>query len=287
MVDARQNILNILEEKGIISSFKANLRTEVLKAMNKSLEKPQVLVGLETNEAQVCLELIYDFLEYAKLTNTLEIFIHEANLKKRPTKNDLEYKTGARAEAGRPVLYSVIEKSKHGTSSPDQSFEYPKSKFPGKLGMKIPDIGLAGKKDSIPESKLGLNKFEPAKAPEKPIEKPAEKIPEKPQNPLTTLPKPGDKGANMKLQPLLNPKKVTNLRSFDVLADEVKPVKRDLSSDESIDEDIVEEDILDDHHNKDFYESQGTSSMGVDASVNSLVLDEFDHVENVRAPRKK
>lgn len=290
MVDARQNILNILEEKGIISSFKANLRTEVLKAMSKSLEKPEILVGLESNEAQICLELIYDFLKHFKLFNTLEIFYHEANMKKRQTINDVEYKTGIRSEPGKPLLFSILDKSKHSASFPEHSFDYPISKFPSKLGMKIPEIGLAGKKEIVPATKIEISKPEPAKAQEKPaektVEKPAEKPVEKPPNPLTTLPKPVDKGANMKLQPLLNPKKVTNFKSFDVLADEGKPIKRDFSSDSSIDEEI-EEDFVEDHNNKDFYESQGTSSMGVDASVNSLVLDDFDHVENVRAPRRK
>jgi hypothetical protein len=280
MVDTRQHILSLLEEKGIINKFKSDLRKEVLHAMNKSLEKPEVLANLESSEAQTCLELIYDFLEHAKLTNTLEIFSCEANVKKRPTRHDLEYKTSSRGDPGKPVLFSLLEKSKQGFS-PEQSFDMPKSKFPAKMPMKIPEIGLVGKKELDPKP---LNTKVEVKAPEvknpeitKPVEKP---------NILTSLPKPAEKPGSLKLQPLASFKKPGNFRGFDL--DEEKPVKKDFDSDESIDESIEqEEDESIEEEHKEFLESQATSSMGVDASVNSLALEDFDHVENVRAPRKK
>jgi len=117
---------------------------------------------------------------------------------------------------------------------------------------------------------------------------------------LAALPKLPDKAGGMKLQPISNQKKITNLRSFDVLADEEMPIKHEekplkheekhmkyeISPKSSIDEDI-EEDLEIEEEHKEYYESQATSSMGVDASVNSLALEDFDHIENIRPPKKK
>ena len=289
MVDARQHILSVLEEKGIISKFKSDLRKEVLNAMNKSLEKPEILANLESFEAQTCLELIYDFLEFAKLTNTLEIFTCEANIKKRPTKHDLEYKTSSKADPGKPVLYSLLDRSRK-SISPEQSYEAPKSKFQGKIPV-IPEIGLLPKKEIGNEGKVGLNRPEFSKPND--FSKPNEgfkapepvKPAEKPPSVLTALPKPIEKQSNMKLQPLTSLKKPVNLKGFDLVED--KPAKNAFDSDESIEEEIKESFDESFEGHKDLVESQATSSMGVDASVNSLALEDFDHVENVRAPRKK
>jgi len=59
MSELKENILNMIEEKRNINSFKSELRSQVLKAMNefsapkKFLKKPEVLSYLETPEAQV------------------------------------------------------------------------------------------------------------------------------------------------------------------------------------------------------------------------------------------
>jgi hypothetical protein len=275
MVDARENILNILEENGVINRFKSDLRAQVLKAMNKSLAKPETLRNLETPDAQMCLELIWDFIEWARLSNTLEIFVPECNLKKRPSRNELDFKAGVKSDINKPVLFSVLEKSRRiGGESPEASAEV-MPKFVEKPLPKVPEIGLMPKKDITPDKKpVVATKFEPPK--------PAEKLP----NTLPSLSKPLEKPSTLsKLQPLTNQKKITNLRSFDVLADEEHNFKHDESVHSSINEEISE-DYEEDTH-KDFYESQGTSSMGVDASVNSLALEEFDHIEPIRPPKKR
>ena len=171
----------------------------------------------------------------------------------------------------------MIEKcknSEHEDKSPEGSVELPPNKFFEKNNQKIPDIGLVKPKDQLIEKKAPLNTLGD-------LQKPVEKQP----NPLTSLPKPTDKANDrLKLQPLSNPKKNINLRSFDVLIDEDKIIKHDESPKSSIEEDIDEE-VEEDH--KEFYESQGTSSMGVDASVNSLALEDFDHIEPIRPPKKR
>ena len=283
MAELKENILNILEEKGIINNFKSELRAQVLKAMGQFtgkkdfLEKPDVLQQLQNPDAQLCLEIIWDFLEYSKLKNTLEIFIPECNLKKRSQRYDLESKIGIKGDPGKPILLRMIEKcknSEHEDKSPEGSVELPPNKFFEKNNQKIPDIGLVKPKDQLIEKKAPLNTFGD-------LQKPVEKQP----NPLTSLPKPTDKANDrLKLQPLSNPKKNINLRSFDVLIDEDKIIKHDESPKSSIEEDIDEE-VEEDH--KEFYESQGTSSMGVDASVNSLALEDFDHIEPIRPPKKR
>ena len=64
MAELKENILNILEEKGIINNFKSELRAQVLKAMGQFtgkkdfLEKPDVLQQLQNPDAQLCLEII-------------------------------------------------------------------------------------------------------------------------------------------------------------------------------------------------------------------------------------
>ena len=284
MAELKENVLNILEEKGILNSFKSQLRTQVLKAMDefsgkgKSLQKAEVLTSLESPESQICLEVIRDFLEYMKIRNTLEIFVPECNLKRKPMRNELEDKIGIKSEIGKPILFSLLERCTQ--ASPTQSVELSPTKFldkpPAKLSEFIPVIGKDEKK-AIP----AVFKVE-----NKPVEKQS--------NPLTSLPKSSDKANDrLKLQPLTSQKKVTNLRSFDVLIDEkeikTEPVNEKIikkfedSPKSSIDEEIDEE-VEEDH--KEFYESQGTSSMGVDFSVNSLALEEFDHIENIRPPRK-
>ena len=277
MAELKENILNILEEKGFISNFKSEIRAQVLKAMNefsgpkKFLEKPEVLAYLEMPEVQLCLEIIWDFLEYAKLKNTLEIFVPECNLKRKPQRLDLENKSGITSEIGKPLLLTMIDKCKRkpGEISPDHSTEFIPSKFPEKIAPKLQD--KAKPKEVVVEKKASpVAHIEPTKAPEKSLSS------------LAALPKLPDK--NPKLQPLSSAKKVTNLRSFDILAEDAKVLKHEESPKSSIDEEIDEE-LEEDH--KEFYESQATSSMGVDASVNSLVLDEFDHVENIRPPKRK
>jgi hypothetical protein len=157
---------------------------------------------------------------------------------------------------------------------------------------KVPEIGIFNKKEQSPEVKVSNSKAE--------LVKPVEKVSQ--LTSLTSLPKPTDKANDrLKLQPLSS-KKISNLKSFDVLLDEEKPIKKEEEEKQkknvveekkkkyeesprsSIEEDIEEE--FEDEH-KDFYESQGTSSMGVDASVNSLALEEFDHIEAIRPPKKR
>jgi hypothetical protein len=274
MAELKENILNILEEKGIMDNFKSQLRAQVLKAMDefsgktKSLQKPETLERLDNQDAQVCLEIIWDFLEYYKLKNTLEIFLPECNLKRRSTREELEYKSGLRSEIGKPLLLNMLEKSRLFDKSPEQSIEMPPSKFPRKSNPKIPEM-ISG---YSPDRKAAV------------VAKPEQIKPvEKASNPLTTLPKPSDKNNDrLKLQPLSTKKKITDFKSFDVLIEEKGPKIED-SPKSSIEEDIDEE-IEEDH--KEFYESQGTSSMGVDASVNSLALEDFDHIENIRPPKR-
>ena len=86
---------------------------------------------------------------------------------------------------------------------------------------------------------------------------------------------------NIKLAPLM-PKtavKKPNPKAFDMINVEEK---HDFSPeiDESIEESIV------DDESKEFFESMGGSSMGVDASANSLALESLDYVEKVRPPRR-
>jgi len=54
-----------------------------------------------------------------------------------------------------------------------------------------------------------------------------------------------------------------------------------------IEEDISEASEEEDIYNPDELVESGGSSMGMDASVNSLAIDEYDHVEPVRRPRNK
>ncbi|CAG9330621.1 unnamed protein product [Blepharisma stoltei] len=326
MGDLKENIIKTLESKGILDSIKAQLKSQVLQALESQsgkgqVFKPESLKIMESEEGKICVELIREFLEFAKFKSTLEVFIPEGHLSSANADRILlETKTGVRFEQGKPLLMTILEKLK-GQNSPFGI------NSPAKVAKEEPPRQIIPKFQALLEENSkkvytfsGKSKEEPKPDiyafPDKPIEnfkvvEPVKKEPEiKPPEPKKVIetkpieqPKtdPNDK---FKLAPLGKVgKKPATFKGFDDLVEDeppkqqrqVSPPKKQVSpppkktdvfdSEESIEESIEEysEDYESIH--KDLLESIGTSSMGVDVSVNSLALEEFDHVERVKPAR--
>lgn len=222
-------------------------------------ENPLAQKVLETTESALAADLIREYLEFYRLDYTLSIFLPEANIKQDPMDKSALTK---RADLDKPndkepLLVQILKERKAGGG--------PKSsKAPAKQEevKSVPAPSTQKAKEEPKVDKFGSNsaaakKEEPKKEQEnknknaKPIEKP----------------KPSPKGKDIH--------KKGNLSDYE-----------DDFGDDDIEEMLPVEDIddHDDNDNKMFTESggfTGSQSMGMDPSVNTLAMDEYDYIEEV------
>lgn len=323
MGDLKENIVKTLESKGILDSLKAQLRSQVLLALDAQIGKgsqvlkPESLKILESEEGRLCVEIVREFLEYAKFKNTLEVFVPEGHLSSgKADRMMLENKTNVRFEQGKPLLMTILDKVKNSDSFNYHNPAKPASSFIEKSQPAVQEIARA----PIPKFQALLEENskkaftfsgkpkeeEPPKSTSKVITAPEKQAEIKPADIKPVEAKPEFKAAEklqdpkqaedkFKLAPL-GPRvgfKLPSFKGFDDLAEDIPPKNSPpkkaaefFDSEESIEESIdetSEEPSEFDH--KELLESVGTNSMGIDVSVNSLALEEFDHVERVKPAR--
>ena len=265
MGDLKESILKALEGKGILDQIKSELRKQVLVALDEqngkgSLDKSKGAKLHENPDTVLCLELIRDFLEKYNLDNSLKVFVPESSLGPKPERRTFEREVGITLQGSEPVLLTMLKQLRM-TPQSSQPLQKPEP-------VQKPQI----------EQKSQESQKKPQKKPQEPQQKPQEKPEPKKQEPSRLL------GQLPSLAPL-NPKsnfKLANLKTIDQLIGGNSEEEIEESISERIEsEEEKEEDY--EASSKSVFESYG-SSMGVDASVNSLALESLDHIEKVQKP---
>lgn len=255
MDELKNLVIQTLEQKGILGEIRAKLRSSVFKVIDNNdpsgkeramhWENPLAQKVLETTESALAADLIREYMEFYRLDYSLSIFIPEANLKQDPQdRNNLVRRADVDKPSDKePLLVQILKqrKSGGGHSAPNVKYDEPKASN------------------------------QPSKAP---------------QNENKDVQKP----SGLVKKPLEEPKKQPNAGSK--YTHKQQDNDDDYADDFGDDDDEIEELLpenddkhAEDDHDKLFSESGnafgGSQSMGMDPSVNTLAMDEYDHVEEV------
>lgn len=263
MDELKNLVIQTLETNGILGQIRAKLRSSVFKVIDNNdpsgkekamhWENPLAEKVLETTESALAADLIREYLEFYRLDYTLSIMIPEANLKQDPMDRDALLKKAdmEKDNQNEPLLVQILKERKAGGSSRsamDKGDNKPSSNIQNKEESKATKFS----------SNTGLTKPTPEPAKEPEHKNPLQKQSEKP-----------------KTSPKEKSGKKDDLNDYD-----------DDFEDDDIEEMLPVEDVedQDNNDNKMFSESgqfTGSQSMGMDPSVNTLAMDEYDHVEEV------
>jgi hypothetical protein len=134
--DTKVRILKTLDSEGYIDKIKANLRSEVIRVLEK--EKKQAFGGaskylkqselattvtkkvVSNEDGLMCAEIIREFLEFYKMEHSLHVFVPEMSLSDFPkNKQQIEREVGiADKDVSKPLLLRLIEQVKFGGPGP-------------------------------------------------------------------------------------------------------------------------------------------------------------------------
>jgi len=302
MEDPRENVIKTLEANGTLDYIKAQLRSKVytvLNDQNQHLQKPETHKVMETELGQISAELIRDFMEYFALNCTLNIFIPECHLpSKKKELTYIESKLKIRASHEKPILFTILEKlmtepisfSRPATSSTSDSYSSTSKPISQPAPLKpIPKPAFEDPPKSSDSKPILSKPSEPIKEPSKLSPDTSKLAPEvsAPSSRVDLTKLAPLKPANKSLPSLDLGKKAPAANARSTFSD-IDAQLGDLSShiESSIEESIeIEEESLT-NRDHEAYESYGaSSSLGVDASVNSEVIENYDYVEDIRIKR--
>lgn len=125
-VEFRESLVQCLESKGILNKVKAELRTNVFLALELqevgkghiSLASPKIASFIQTQEGELIIGLVREFLEFFELEYTASVFEPECNLELSYIPRDKlceELKLDSE-QTGIPLLSQMIWSSSSGTS---------------------------------------------------------------------------------------------------------------------------------------------------------------------------
>ena len=286
MDELKNLVIQTLETNGILGQIRTKLRSSVFKVIDNNdptgkeramhWENPLAQKVLDTAESALAADLIREYLEFYRLDYTLSIFIPEGNLKQDPIdKNDLLNRSEVdHPTDSEPLLVQVLKERKSGSSNPprrdiskpvEKKSAFVASQPPQDEKVKVKEQEKDTRASKYSSSNQGLSS--------KPV------IEENKASPSPM------KAKNVQLNPIhAQTKDLTDSNDYD----------DDFGDDDDEDEDDEIEEMLpvddmdnhaDDNENKMFSESgnafTGSQSMGLDPSVNTLAMDEYDHVEEV------
>lgn len=278
MDELKNLVIQTLETNGILGQIRAKLRSSVFKVIDNNdpshkekamhWENPLAQKVLETTESALAADLIREYLEFYRLDYTLSIMIPEANLKQEPLeRNDLVRRADIdRASDKEPLLIQILKERKAGgrpKPNIEASRDQPKSNFEAKKNEPKQTFMTS---NTPPEQTADkMNKYSShAKDDLDYLKDPVKK--------------PVEKSKHEEVNKALFPPKTQN-----AVAKSNNSYDDDFSNDD-IEENLPLDDIEHDDDNG-FGESgnafTGSQSMGMDPSVNTLAMDEYDHVEEV------
>lgn len=303
MDELKNLVIQTLETNGILGQLRAQLRSCVFKVIDNQeqiekghsgfhWENPNAKKVLSTATGVLCAELIRDFLEFYKLDYTLAIFMPEVNLSQQNalSKDELSKKVGlSSASSQKPLMAQLVEgflanEGPSGSSAP-ASLKEPKKDVKKE---EVKSTSVVDKFDSqfdFHEEKKAQP--ETIKAGQKAAGQPAKK-----DETQTHLDR-----ANRILEEQKREEKSGYRAEIPSFQDKQKAKKEDDIIDTYGDdfEEEIEEDLPEDNHlgesndnvnaHKNITESLGgitvSQSLGVDPSVDSLALEDYDHIEPV------
>ena len=253
MDELKNLVIQTLETNGILGQIRAKLRSSVFKVIDNNdpahkekamhWENPLAQKVLETTESALAADLIREYLEFYRLDYTLSIMIPEAGLKQDPLNREGLVRNAEvqNSNENEPLLVQILKERKAG-GGPAKSKPVKKEE-PKSTFLTSPSLDF---------NKEKANKYSHNKDDLDYLKKPVE-----------------DEKSNQKL----SKKKEQDSNEYD-----------DDFDDEDIEELLPVEDIDAEDPNK-FEESgnafTGSQSMGLDPSVNTLAMDDYDHVEEV------
>jgi FGFR1 oncogene partner len=261
MDELKNLVIQTLETNGILGQIRAKLRSSVFKVIDNNdpshkekamhWENPLAQKVLETTESALAADLIREYLEFYRLDYTLSIMIPEANLKQEPLERDDLVRRAEvdSANEKEPLLIQILKERKSG-GRPKPNIEAKKDK---------PQEQPKSQPQSQPQPK---STFVTSSSPPAPKVEKINKFSSNNKDDLDYLKKPVEK-----------PKETYKDNTYE-----------DDFGDDDIEESLPDNDMDHDDDNN-FGESgnafTGSQSMGMDPSVNTLAMDEYDHVEEV------
>mmetsp|Transcript_9817 Transcript_9817/g.19341 ORF Transcript_9817/g.19341 Transcript_9817/m.19341 type:complete len:385 (+) Transcript_9817:2851-4005(+) len=287
MAEATEDLIQMLDEQGQLENIRAQIRAKVLNALHQAgrLPNQEIPLHMNTETGRIVAELFRDYLMCNGLVSTLHVFEPECQLVQQGDQiKQVSQKLGLTVKRGVPLIYQLVDpliEVKPKLSDSKGPSQQPKQQLTPKLDIRAATAadrpGLGGKPlleldhpdSDSPDivSSLGSNEF------------------------LAGALRPRTKNVLPKLaEPALSIKTKPNKDQYQdeisrMLAGKKIPSPYDDDIDEEIDDHF--EEPLESTSNRQLVESNGTSSLGADASVDSLALDEYDHVEEVRRSRSK
>ena len=134
--ETKSRILQTLDKEGQIDKMRANLRSEVIRILEK--EKKQSFGGaskylkqselattvtkkvVSNDDGLLCAEIIREFLDFYQMKHSLYVFVPEMSLPDFPKgKNEIEREIGmSDRDTSKPLLLRLIEQVKFGAAAP-------------------------------------------------------------------------------------------------------------------------------------------------------------------------
>lgn len=294
---AAEDVIQMLDEQGQLETVRAHIRAKVISALHQGgiLPNQDIPFHMTTETGRVVAELFRDFLKCNGLVSTLHVFEPESALPMKGDQlNQTAQKLGLAVSKGEPLIYQLVgpliegrgkQSDPRGGLLQQQAKAQPKADvkpIPGverpvsvttkptigkdKLSLAI-DMRDSESPDMV-SSSLGSNEHLAGSI------RPRSKKPQLPAlvGPgLTSVPKQKKDEYQDEIAKMLAGGK----KGFSPYDDDI---------DEEIDDEFDDE-PFESGSNRMLVESNGTSSLGADASVDSLALDQYDHIEEVKRNR--
>ena len=121
MEELKNTVIQTLESNGVLGKLRAQLRSSVFSVIENQDSQSKMQVGFqwenplapkitETQEGQLCIDMIREFLEFYRMDYTLSTFLPECSLSQEPkTRNEIENQVGLDpTDTSMPLLMHLI-----------------------------------------------------------------------------------------------------------------------------------------------------------------------------------
>jgi hypothetical protein len=117
MEELKEIVIKNLEEAGIIDTMRAQLRSNVFKALQNEegslrISKSELFKATDSETGKICAELFRDFLEFYKAEFTLNVFLPECRLpSEKQVLPSLQEKLGISPDPSVPLIFKLVQKA--------------------------------------------------------------------------------------------------------------------------------------------------------------------------------
>jgi hypothetical protein len=246
-----EDLIQMLDEQGQLETVRDDIRSKVQDVLHQRAQAPVHMPAcMSTETGRVVAELFRDFLRCNGLVSTLHVFEPESQLSRQSDQTkEVAGKLGLSVQRGEPLVYQLVDplvkaKSKPSASKAPLQILRPDLKLPENMQTESPDvISSLSSQEHLAGALRPRSKQLPSLAVASQADK-KDKFKDEISNILTSA------------------QKFSPYNDFD---EEI---------DEHFDEDPATAIKA--------AASNGSSSLGADVSVDSLMMEEYDHIEEVR-----